>query len=157
MLPSFFTLAISNALLPVISNSYTNRDYKYTKYKIKQGIFISLLVGIPCTALFVIRPEFFLDFIYNTNEGVEFVRVIAPIFILHYIQTPLTSCMQAMGYARDAMYGTLIGAILKNVFLLILSLFKIGIWGLIISSSINIVFITLHHLYCVFKTLKIHP
>ena len=154
LLPSFFTLAISNALLPVISNSYSNRDYKYTKYKIKQGIFISLMVGIPCTCLFVFAPEFFLEFIYNTREGVEFVRVIAPIFILHYIQTPLTSCMQAMGYARDAMYGTIIGAILKNVSLLILSLFRIGIWGLIISSSINIVFITLHHLYFVFKVLK---
>lgn len=154
LLPSFFTLAISNALLPVISNAYSNRDYKYTKYKIKQGIFISLLVGIPCTCLFVFAPEFFLNFIYNTNEGVEFVRVIAPIFILHYIQTPLTSCMQAMGYAKDAMYGTIIGAILKNISLLILSLFKIGIWGLVISASINIAFITLHHLYCVFKTLK---
>ena len=29
LMPSFFTLAISNALLPVISNSYANKKYNY--------------------------------------------------------------------------------------------------------------------------------
>ena len=44
LLPSFFTMAISNALLPVISNSYSHKNYLYTKYKIKQAISITLLV-----------------------------------------------------------------------------------------------------------------
>ena len=45
--------------------------------------------------------------------------------------------MQAMGYAREAMIGTLIGAIIKIVLLLVLSLLKIGIWGLVISTIIG--------------------
>ena len=147
LLPSFFTLAISNALLPVISNSYSHKNYKYTKYKIKQAILISLLVGIPCTILFMTIPDFFLKLIYNTTEGSSYIKIIAPIFILHYIQTPLTSCMQAMGYAKEAMFGTLTGAIIKTLLLLILSLLKIGIWGLIIATLANIIYITIHHLY----------
>ena len=82
LLPSFFTLAISSALLPVISNSFSKKDYKYTKYKIKQAIFLSLLIGIPCTLLFMFIPDFFLKLIYNTNEGLIYIKVIAPIFIL---------------------------------------------------------------------------
>ena len=53
LLPSFFTNAISQALIPVISKSYSNNEYNYTKTKLKQGIFFSLLVGIPATIIFL--------------------------------------------------------------------------------------------------------
>jgi len=154
LLPSFFTMAISNALLPVVSNSYSHHNFNYTKYKIKQAITLSLIIGVPCTLLFMTIPEFFLNFIYNTNEGLEYIKIIAPIYLIYYIQGPLTASMQAMGKAKEAMLGTLIGSILRTISLFILSLCHIGIWGLIISSIINILFITIHHFYYVFKPLK---
>lgn len=154
LLPSFFTLAISNALLPVISNSYSKNNYNYSKYKIKQAIVLSLIVGVPCTLLFMTIPEVFLKFIYNTNEGIIYIKMIAPIFIFHYIQGPLTTSMQAMNMAKVAMVGTFIGSIIRIILLFILSYLKIGLWGLIISSLANIVFITLHHAYYVCKSLK---
>jgi stage V sporulation protein B len=154
LLPSFFTMAISNALLPVVSNSYSHRNYNYTKYKIKQAITLSLIIGIPCTLLFMTIPEFFLKLIYNTTEGLEYIKIIAPIFLIYYIQGPLTASMQAMAKAKEAMLGTLIGSIIRTITLFILSLCHIGMWGLIISSIINILFITIHHFYYVFKPLK---
>ena len=155
LLPSFFTLAISNALLPVISNSFSRKDYKYTKYKIKQAIFISLLVGIPCTLLFMGIPDYFLKLVYNTNEGVGYLKVIAPIFLLYYVQGILTTCMQAMNMAKSAMMGTLMSSIVRIILLFILSYLKIGLWGLVISSLINIVLVTIHHIYFVYKKIKI--
>lgn len=154
LLPSFFTLAISNALLPVVSNSYSNKQYHYTKYKIKQAITISLVIGIPCTLLCMSIPEFFLNLIYNTNEGVMYIKIIAPIFLLYYIQGPLTTSMQAMNMAKTAMYGTLLGTIIRTLLLAFLSYLKIGLWSLIIATLANIIFITLHHLYYVYKELK---
>lgn len=154
LLPSFFTMAISNALLPVVSNSYTNKNYSYTKYKIKQAITLSLMIGIPCTLLFMTIPEYLLNLIYNTNEGLAYIKIIAPIFLIYYIQGPLTASMQAMGYAKEAMMGTLLGSIIRTITLFILSLCHIGIWGLIISSIVNIIFITVHHFYYVFKPLR---
>ena len=154
LLPSFFTMAISNALLPVVSNSYSHRNYNYTKYKIKQAITLSLIIGIPCTLLFMTIPEFFLKLIYNTTEGLEYIKIIAPIFLIYYIQGPLTASMQAMAKAKEAMLGTLIGSIIRTITLFILSLCHIGMWGLIISSIINILFITIHHFYYVFKPLQ---
>lgn len=154
LLPSFFTLAISNALLPVVSNSYSHHNHTYTKYKIKQAITISLIIGIPCTILFMTIPDLFLKLIYNTKEGLPYIKIIAPIFLIYYIQGPLTASMQAMNKAKEAMLGTLTGAIIRIITLYITSLCHIGIWGLIISSIINILFITLHHFYYVFKSLK---
>ena len=154
LLPSFFTMAISNALLPVVSNSYSHRNYNYTHYKIKQAITISLIIGVPCTLLFMTIPEYFLNFIYHTNEGLEYIKIIAPIFLIYYIQGPLTASMQAMGKAKEAMMGTLYGAIIRTFLLFSLSLCQIGMWGFIIASIANILYITIHHFYYVYKELK---
>jgi len=154
LMPSFFTLAISNALLPVISNSYANNKKEYAKKKLKQAIFFSLIIGIPCTLVFMLIPDIPLKFIYNTNLGIKYIIFIAPFFLLHYIQAPLTSCMQGIGKAKEAMYGTLIGSLLKTIFLIILSFIKIGLWGLVISSITNIIYVTIHHYYHVQKSLK---
>lgn len=154
LMPSFFTLAISNALLPVISNSYANGKKSYAKSKLKQAIFFSLLIGIPCTLIFIFIPNIPLKLIYNTNLGLKYITFIAPFFLLHYIQAPLTSCMQAMGKAKEAMYGTLVGSLIKTTLLIILSFMKIGLWGLVISSISNIIYVTIQHCYYVKKFLK---
>ena len=153
LLPSFFTLAISSALLPVVSNYYSKHDYKYTKYKIRQAIIFSLLIGIPCTLLFMFIPNLLLKLIYNTNKGIIYIKMIAPIFLLYYIQSPLTSAMQGMNKAKEAMMGTLYGAVIRTILLFILSMCHIGMWGLLIASSVNIIFITIHHFYYVFRNL----
>lgn len=153
LLPSFFTMAISNALLPVVSNAYSSGNFNYTKYKIKQAIGISLLIGIPCTLFFIFIPGFFLELLYHTKEGLEYIKLVAPVFLFHYIQAPLTASMQAMGKAKEAMMGTFYGSVIRTVLLFCLSLQHIGMWGLIIASTVNIIFITLHHFYYVFKEL----
>lgn len=154
LLPSFFTLAISNALLPVISNNYANRRYGYVNKKIKQAIIFSLVIGGPCTLLFMFIPEFFLNLIYDTNLGVSYIKVIAPFFLLHYIQSPLTVVLQAIDKAGCAMRGTLYGSIIKLILLFILTMLNIGLWGLVIASIVNIIFVTLHHIYYVKKYLR---
>ncbi len=154
LIPSFFTLAISNALLPVVSNSYARGKYDYTKKKIKQSIFFSLLIGIPVTLIFIFIPNVPLQIIYNTTLGSNYLPIIAPFFLLHYIQAPLTSAMQAMNKAKDAMIGTLIGSFLKLVLIFGISLFKVGLLGYVIASIVNIAFTTVHHLYYVRKSLN---
>ena len=151
LLPSFFTMAISTSLLPIISSSYAKGLYKYAKKKLKQAIYISLGIGVFCTCFFMTIPDILLNFIYNTNLGINYIKIIAPFFILHYIQGPLTSYLQAIDKSNIAMYGTLVGAIIKNILLIILPLF-IGFNGFIISSLINIIYVTVHHIYHVKKS-----
>ena len=153
LLPSFFTMAISTSLLPVVSNSYSRGKYDYAKKKLKQALIISMGIGIFFTIIFMLIPEFLLKFIYNTNLGVNYIRIIGPFFLLHYIQGPLTSYLQAINKANIAMRGTLVGAIIKNVLLLILPIF-IGIWGFIIASLVNIFYVTIQHIYCVIKSFR---
>lgn len=154
LLPSFFTLAISSAILPVVSNSYSNKNHSYTKKKIKEAIFFSLLIGIPSTLIFIFIPDIPLKLVYNTNLGLEYIRITAPFFLLHYIQAPLTSSLNGMGYSKEAMKGTLYGGIIKLLSLTIFSYLKLGLWSLIISSILNILTVTIHHIYYTNKCLK---
>ena len=144
LLPSFFTSAISQALIPVVSNSYTNKMEKYAKKKIDQAIFISLMIGVVATAIFLIFPKTLLKLLYNTEEGLTYLKVLAPIFLLHYIQGPLVSSLQAMGKAKEAMVGTIIGMTIRTIFLAIFATFKIGLWCLVLAISLNIITVTLY-------------
>ena len=154
MLPSFFTLAISQALIPIVSKGYSSGKKEYTKKKIKQGIIFSLVIGIPSTILFMLIPDIFLKLVYNTSEGVNYIKFMAPVFLLHYIQAPLSSSLQAMGKARDSMFGTILGVSSKLITLIIGCNLKIGLWGLILSTCVNILVVTMYDFLKVKKALK---
>lgn len=153
LIPSFFTLAISQALIPNISKAHSQGHYRYVKSKIKLAIALSLLIGIPATIFFELFPSLPLKLIYNLNEGTEYLKVLAPIALMHYIQSPLTASLQAMGKAKEAMHGTLIGTVVRTISLFCFSYLHIGLWGLIIASSLNILCTTFHQYKCVKKAL----
>ncbi len=146
LLPSFFTMAISQALLPVVSKEYARNNIYSVKKKIKQGIMFSLLIGIPTTILFMLIPEIFLKLIYHTNEGTTYMKILAPICLFQYIQAPLSSSLDAMGKSKDVLVSSTLGMLTRTIFLLLFSLFKIGIYGLIIAIAVNVILVTFYSL-----------
>ena len=154
LLPSFFTGAISQALLPIVSNSWANNKKIYVCKKIKQAIFFSLLIGIPATLIFTFIPHIPLNFIYNTNQGINYIKVLAPICLMHYIQSPLTSTLQGMGEAKEAMKGTIGGMILRTLSLILFCILDFKLWSLVIASGINIFYVTIHHIIVVRRNLR---
>ena len=154
LLPSFFTQAISQALIPNISTSYTKKNYSFIKKRIKQAILYSLMIGIPTTIIFMFIPNIPLKLLYNTKEGINYIKFLAPICLLHYIQSPISSSLQAMNKANISLKGTLYGTIIRTILLFTLSYLHIGIWGLIIATSINIIFVTLYDYYYVNRIIK---
>ena len=153
LLPSFFTSALSQALIPNVSKNYAKNKYNLVERKIKQAIICSLLIGIPCTIVFTLIPEIPLKIIYNTAEGIDYIKFLAPVCILHYIQAPISSSLQAMNKAKISLKGTIYGTIIRTILLFILS-FKLGMWGLILATSINIAFVTIFDYINIKKALK---
>lgn len=142
LLPSFFSNAISQALLPVVSKSYGQKKYKYAKKAIKQAVLLSLGIGVLFTLAFIFMPEFILNMIYHTSDGATYLRYFAPVCLLQYILAPLSVSLDAMGRSKDNLEISIVTSVVRTVFLALLALFKIGIWCLIISTSINIVVAT---------------
>ena len=154
LIPSFFTMAISTSLLPIISKNYSERNMRIVKKGLSQGMLFSLLIGCFFTILFMLFPNYILKFIYNTTLGSDYVRLIAPFFIFHYIQGPLTTYLQAINKAKCAMYGTLLGSIIKNILLFVLAICNYKIWSLIISTIVNILIVTIHHIIYAIKSFR---
>ncbi len=154
LMPSFFTLAISQAIIPVVSKAYAKKNYKEVKRKVVQAIIFSLIIGIPITIIFETIPEFLLKFIYNTNEGISYLKLLAPFFLILYIQSPIIACIHAMNKSLIALKGTLIGTIIKILLLTFLTSLKIGFYGFICSLIFNIIFVTVYQSYHLVRIIK---
>lgn len=153
LLPSFFSNAISQALLPVITKKYKMRDIAGVKRKIRQGIAYSLLIGIPLTIVLEMFPDKLLKLLYNTTSGVSYIRFLAPVCLLQYIQAPLASTLDALGMSKENFTSNLAGVLTRLVMLPLFSLIKIGMWGLIFSTSLNVVVVTMMNIKQVRKKL----
>ena len=154
LLPSFFSNAISQALLPVITKKYKMRDIAGVKRKIRQGIAYSLLIGIPLTIVLEMFPDKLLKLLYNTTSGVSYIRFLAPVCLLQYIQAPLASTLDALGMSKENFTSNLAGVLTRLVMLPLFSLIKIGMWVLIFSTSLNVVVVTMMNIKQVRKKLE---
>ena len=150
LMPSFFTMAISQALIPVISKGYANNKIKYVKSRIKQACLISFSIGFLITLIIFLFPEFFLKLFFNTTDGVSYLRLLAPFFLIFYLEGPLTSSLQAMNKAKKAFKVSFKGIIYKTIILFVSCLFKIGMYPLVIANIFNIIYVT----YNQFKIVK---
>ena len=112
------------------------------------------LFRIITTIILFLVPEIPLKLIYNTTKGSLYMKFIAPICLLYYFQTPLSSSLQAMGKANDSLKGTIIGVTSKLIVLAIGSNLGIGLWGLVFATCINIIVVTIYDYMRVKKHLK---
>lgn len=151
LLPSFFTSTISKVLLPSISKDYSNNNIKKVKNKLKLSIFIIGVISFISTIILLSVPNLLLRLIYHTDKGINYLRILAPIFFLEHLSTPLAVTLEAIGKGKENMIGTLISTIIKTLSLFILSLFRMGFYSLIISIIISTIF---NIIYLFFKTDK---
>lgn len=142
LLPSFFSMAISQSIIPLISNAFINKKYNYIKKKIKEIILLSFMIGFIYILILLINPSYFMKLIYNQNEGINYLKQMSIIFILLYIQSPLSSILQSINKAKEQMFITTIGVITKFILTIIFSYMHFGIYAYIYPMLLNIIFVT---------------
>jgi len=115
MLPQFLSGAIASSLLPVISKYNAEKNYKQIKNKMKQAIIFCMLIGIPVTILLILFPKLCLTIMFGTTIGYEYLYIAAPIFLISYICSPMSSVLQAMNESKVVMNTNLIGNTIKTI------------------------------------------
>ena len=146
ILPSFITTSISQALLPNITKDYTKGNIKGVKRKLRIAITLSVFIGFISTFIFISIPNLLLRFIYHTDKGIKYIRVLSPIIFIEYINTPLSTTLESIGKSKINMLGSIIGTLIRVLSLFILSLCRIGLWSLIISISLNTIVTTTYYI-----------
>ncbi len=139
--PSFFIAAIATSLLPEISKFHGNNNKKMIKKRVSQATIFALVLGITFSFIIFTFRDYLTFTLYNTTKGCDYIKVLAPFFVLFYLEGIYSSAIQAMGYAKVCMNITLIGVIIKLLVMSILSFCHIGIYSLVISEIVNILIV----------------
>ena len=142
-MPSFFIAAISSSLLPEISRFFYHKNYVMVKRRLKQAIILSFLVGGVFSGFIYLFREPLLLTLYNTTKGCEYIEILAPFFVLFYLEGPLQSVLQAIGKAKTTMFITMVAVIVKLSTMAILSMCHIGMYSLVIAEIIDIFIIVI--------------
>ncbi|MEQ6375802.1 stage V sporulation protein B [Bacillaceae bacterium S4-13-56] len=145
-LPTFITNSLSIALVPAISEANAKNQTRLIHYRLQQSIRLSLASGGIATVILFIFASPLLTYMYNDDSATSFLYIMAPFFLLLYFQTPLQSGLQALDYAKPAMWNSVIGSIVKFVALVVLaSRPELGIMGVALAIVIGVVVVTLLH------------
>lgn len=154
-LPTFITQSLSIALLPSISEVAANGQNQLIHYRVHQAIRISFASGALATIVFSLFSIPILTYMYDTSNASVYISIMAPFFLLLYIQAPLQSALFALGLAKQAMWNSFYGSIVKFVVLFLLTSNQtIGIIGVPIAISVSVVLITLLHLFTLKKAIN---
>lgn len=146
LVPQFFTMSISTSLIPELSKNFAIKDISKCKKRLYQITGLSLAIGAFSTGIIFAIPEYLLKLIYNTTLGVNYIKVLAPFFLLYFINTPLANALQALDMSKDEMQITLTTSFIKLFLLLVLSLLKIGMYSLVLSTIITLIISTYLHI-----------
>lgn len=146
LVPQFFTISISTSLIPELSKNFAIKDISKCKKRLYQITGLSLAIGTFSTGIIFAIPEYLLKLIYNTTLGVNYIKVLAPFFLLYFINTPLANALQALDMSKDEMQITLTTSFIKLFLLLVLSLLKIGMYSLVLSTIITLIISTYLHI-----------
>ena len=149
-LPSFFIAAICQILVPEISKYNASKNKKMVRRRLNQALFYSFLIGLSSSLIILAFRNQILFALYKTTLGSDYIFILAPFFVLFYLEAPLISTLQAIGNAKASMKITFYGEIVKLGTLIILSLCKIGLFSLVIAEIVNIFFVVILD----FKNLK---
>lgn len=150
LIPQFFTQSISTALIPELSKYFSLGNKKKCIIRIKQIVALSLLIGLVSTTVICLFPKYFLNIIYDTSLGINYIKVLAPFMLMYFIDMPLSNALQALDKSKESMYITIGSSSIKLLVITIFSFFQIGMYSLIISIIISLGFSTI----CYIKTIK---
>lgn len=140
-MPSFFVGAVCSALIPEISKYLSSKNIPMIKRRFWQAIAFSFGIGAFFSTIIFFYRTPLLKIIYNTNLGVDYIKILAPFFVLFYLEAPMMSMLQALNHAKSCMKITLVGEIIKLSALIILCFCKFGIYSLVYAEIINIIFV----------------
>lgn len=148
--PAFFIQALSQTLIPEVSKYMELGNLKFVRKRVRQVLIFTFVLGLLFSIFILIFHEKILLILYYTTSGSIFIKVLAPIFAFFYLEGIMYSVLQAVNKANVAFLISFKGTIVKLVSLIIFCFLNVGIYALVISSIINIVYI----IFTSFKILK---
>ncbi len=92
--PTFFCTIIYRLYLPIATDDlYYHKSTTFLH--LLYALLICFLIGLPFTLIFYFFPKQSLNILYNTTSGYQQLKYMAFPFLIFYLQTPLSTILQA--------------------------------------------------------------
>lgn len=150
--PTFFCTIIYRLYLPIATEDLYYHK-KNTFLHLLYVLFICLIIGLPFTFIFYFFPKQALIILYNTSKGYQQLKYMAFPFLLFYLQTPLSTILQAKNKNKIMFIISIIECTLEIILTYTLSHY-LYVNAILISLFIGLITtLTLSAIYC-FKIIK---
>ena len=140
--------------MPYITKEYLKNNKKNIINRLLILTTIIIIFGLITVFIFEFYGKDILYLLYKTTLGYNYLKVLAPFFILQYIQSIFTYTLNGMGKVKEIFKISIISSITRLLVILIISFLKIGIYSYIISIIINIIITSLYQIKKIFIYLK---
>lgn len=139
-IPPILAVALSQSILPVISSAYALRNMDEVKRQASLVMRIVVFTGVPAALALTVAAPSVTGLLY-TPGGSGVVAALTAGTILQIAMMTTNSILFGLGKPRQAMYHTVTGMVLKAVLSVLIGPF-LGVYGLIIASTVSFLYIT---------------
>lgn len=150
--PTFFCTIIYRLYLPIATDDlyyHKSNTFLHLLY----ALLICFLIGLPFTLIFYFFPKRFLMILYNTTSGYQQLKYMSFPFLLFYLQTPLSTILQAKNKNKIMFIISIIECTLEIILTYTLSHY-LYVNAILISLFTGLITtLTLSAIYC-FKIIK---
>ncbi|WP_289486613.1 putative polysaccharide biosynthesis protein [Fictibacillus enclensis] len=156
--PGFIGYSLYVSLVPSISEARSKQDDHALHQRIHQAFHITLLYGIPCSIVMYFFADELTVLFYHSPQAGQFLMLLSPFILFHYLLSPLQAILFGLGRARDVFSQTIWVNILS--ILLIVSLSSqssFGIHGVIIAVNFSGVLLSFLHYHTIVEEVHFKP
>ena len=136
--PMFAADGLATALLPTLTRGRALEGSLALGPSLQQVIRSMFILSVPASmVLFVFAPTFssWLD----APQAANLLRVMAPLALFAYAQSPLSSVVQAQGRSRALLYAGFAGDVSRLSTLFIsMTVWHLGVWGLVSAFALGV-------------------
>ena len=136
LFPSVFVNSFSNLLMPEFSRYMAKNDYNKMRIVINKIFKITLLFSCFIIFLFLIFADDICSIIYKSKETSIYVKILAPMLIVTYLDTIVDSMLRGIDEQVSVMKVNILDLFI-SIFLIYFMLPKIGIIGYILVIYIS--------------------
>lgn len=117
-MPAIFTIGIAISLVPAISQSLANKNYKDIREKASMGLKLSVLIGLPCAVGLYVLAVPIIKLLYGSSDvDIELAAALLRtssfgLFSLSLVQS-MTGVLQGLGRPMTPVKNLFAGSVLK--------------------------------------------
>ncbi|TVY10930.1 stage V sporulation protein B [Paenibacillus cremeus] len=150
--PGFIMSSLSTALIPAISEANAQNNRRLIHERLDQAIRIALIIGAPCTLILYVWAIPLTTVVYHNPEAGTFLKLLAPVFLLHYFEPPLHAVLLGLGKINTVMRNFIASTLVEGTMMFILGM-QMGIHGVIWGFNFGVALLTLLNLLAVSKVI----